>query len=187
MPIAAADIMTHRVITARPEDTVSDVARLLATNGIGAVPVCDADGHLLGMISEGDLLQPFGRQHALQRSWWLSLLAQGKDVIDSFRDYVDMDQRRARDLMKSPVITVSCETRLAEIAHLLMSHRVKRLPVVRMGKLVGIISRADLISTVARLQASSGGINRRPSRAGSHSPLSSVPANGSPNNRFRQE
>ena len=172
MPMNAADIMTRRVIAARPDDTVAEVARLLATSGISAVPVCDPDGQLLGMISEGDLLQPFGQEHALHRSWWLSLLAQGVDAVDAFREYVQMDRRRARDLMKSPVITVSADARLAEIAHLLMHHRVKRLPVVRAGKLVGIVSRADLISAVAQLQAASGRLARGPARGGSHHPLS---------------
>jgi CBS domain-containing protein len=172
MPMSAADIMTRRVITVRLDVTVAEIARVLAARGISAVPVCDSDGQLLGMISEADLLQPFGQEYTLHRSWWLSLLAQGVDVVDAFRNYVQRDSRHASDLMKSPVVTVSADAELAEVAHLLMRHRVKRLPVMRAGKLVGIVSRADVIMAVAQLRAEMGRLAHPVGRAGSHNPLS---------------
>ena len=77
MSITAADIMTTNVKTVRPEASVTEVARLLCDNNISAAPVCDAQGQVLGMISEDDLLRPVGRETATKRSWWLNLLAEG--------------------------------------------------------------------------------------------------------------
>src|SRR6185437_1788911 len=100
MTIDAASIMTRTVVSARPDDTVAQVAALLTEHEISAVPVCDKDGKLIGMLSEGDLMRPFGEENALRRSWWLGMLAEGTDLAPEFLDYVRLDRRRARDLMQ---------------------------------------------------------------------------------------
>ncbi len=69
MNLTAADIMTRTVLTAAPDDPVAKVARLLSDHKISAAPVCDEAGHLLGMVSEGDLMRPFGKDHDLKRRW----------------------------------------------------------------------------------------------------------------------
>ena len=145
----AASIMTRDVVTARPNDSVGKVAKLLSEHEISAVPVCDDDGSLLGMLSEGDLMRPFGQKNALRRDWWLTLLSEGTDLAPAFLDYVRLDNRRARDLMVTPVITATGEASVPELADLLAHHRVKRLPIVREGKLVGIVSRADIVRALA--------------------------------------
>ena len=150
MTIDAASIMTRDVVTAGPEDTVARVAALLTEHEISAVPVCDKDGKLLGMLSEGDLMQPFGQENALRRAWWLGMLAEGTDLAPEFLDYVRLDRRRAKDLMKTDVITATERSSAAEIADLLNKHKIKRVPIVRDGKLVGIVSRADLIRAMSR-------------------------------------
>jgi CBS-domain-containing membrane protein len=72
MPLNAVDIMTRKVVSARREGPVNKVAKLLSDQEISAVPVCDEHGRLLGMLSEGDLMRPFGEENALKRDWWLN-------------------------------------------------------------------------------------------------------------------
>lgn len=150
MSLVATDIMTRKVITAHPNDTVAAVARLLCDHGISAVPICDTHGGVLGMLSEGDLIRPFGKEPASKRAWWLSLLAEGTDLAPSFLECIKMENHPARDLMVTPVITASEDTTVPELADLLGRHHVKRIPIVRDGKLVGIVSRADVVRAIAR-------------------------------------
>lgn len=156
MTIDAAAIMTRRVVTVLPDDTVSTAAALLASHGISAAPVCDKDGRLLGMISEGDLLRPFGEKNRLHRSWWLSLVSAGSDMARALVAYMGSDQHRVRGLMTTPVVTAAETTSLGELADILLQYRIKRIPIVRDGKLVGVVSRADVISGFARALESSG-------------------------------
>ncbi|MBW4024046.1 MAG: CBS domain-containing protein [Proteobacteria bacterium] len=156
MSITAADIMTRDVVTARPEDPVRRVAQLLADHDISAVPICDEAGALIGMLSEGDLMRPFGQENMLKRAWWLSLLAEGTDLAPDFVDYVRMDSRLARDLMTTPVISVSATTTLVEMAGLMTDHKIKRLPILQDGKLVGMVSRSDVVRAMARAPADMG-------------------------------
>ncbi len=150
MSLTAADIMTTSVKTVRPDASVAEVARLLTDNAISAVPVCDERGHLLGMLSEGDLLRPVGKENATKRAWWLNLLAEGTDLAANFLQCIGVENQRARTLMVTPVITATTDTGVGELADLLVRHRIKRLPVVLDGKVVGIVSRADLIRAMAR-------------------------------------
>ncbi len=142
MALNAADIMTRQVVSAQPGDTVAKIAKLLSDHGISAVPICGEQGQLLGMVSEGDLMRPFGQENALRRDWWLSLLAEGTELAPAFLDYIRVDNRCARDLMVSPVITAPDNASLPALADLLAQHRIKRVPILHDGKLVGIVSRA---------------------------------------------
>jgi CBS domain-containing protein len=150
MTLTAADIMTKKVVTAHPEDTVAKVARLLSDHLISAVPVCDAEGSVLGMLSEGDLIRPFLTQNDTKRAWWLNLLAEGTDLAPSFLEFLRVENHPARELMVTPAITAAPDTPLSALADLLIRHHIKRLPVVRNGRLVGIVSRADLVHAIAR-------------------------------------
>jgi CBS domain-containing protein len=150
MSLTAADIMTTTVKTVRPDASVAEVARLLCDNKISAVPVCDDQGHALGMLSEGDLLRPVGKDSATKRAWWLNLLAEGTDRAPSFLECISVENQRARNLMVTPVIVATPDTSVPELADLLERHHIKRLPIVHDGKVVGIVSRADLIRALAR-------------------------------------
>jgi CBS domain-containing protein len=150
MTLTAADIMTTKVVTARPEDSVAKVAGLLSDHEISALPICDRHGSVLGMLSEGDLIRPFGKDPASKRAWWLNLLAEGTDLAPSFLDCIRVENHPARDLMVTPVISASPDTSVPELADLLSRHHIKRLPILRDGKLVGIVSRADLVHAIAR-------------------------------------
>ncbi len=146
----AASIMTRSVVTAHPTDTVARVARMLAEHAISAVPVCDGSGALLGMVSEGDLMRPFVETNVKRRAWWLTLLADGTDLAPEFLDYVRLDRHEVGDLMTKPVITANETASVTELAEQMVQHRIKRLPIVRGEKLVGIVSRADVIRAIAQ-------------------------------------
>ena len=150
MAITAADIMTKDVKTVRPDASVAEVARLLTESGISAVPVCNAEGEVLGMLSEGDLLSPVGQEHATRRAWWLNLLAEGTELAPSFLECISVENQRAHALMVGPPITASPDATVPELADLLVRHRIKRLPILQNGKLVGIVSRADLVRAMVR-------------------------------------
>ncbi len=118
---------------------------------ISAVPVLDASGAVVGMVSEGDLLRSTATEREKQREWWLALLAEGEPLSKDFLASIQNNtQRTARDIMSSPVMTVSEDTDLTEIGKLLTSLQIKRVPVVREGRLRGIVSRADLIRAMAQ-------------------------------------
>jgi CBS domain-containing protein len=178
MSINAASIMTRQKITTRPDSTVAEVARLLTYHDISAVPVCDADGTLLGMISEGDLMRPFGREHDLHRAWWLGVLSAGDLLAQRLADYIRQDRRHVRDLMTHPAVTAGEMTTLGEIANLLLRHRIKRVPVLRDGQLVGIVSQADLVRELALWPDAFDHEEWQPSRAGSDRPLTDVAGSG---------
>ncbi len=158
MPLDAAAVMTRTVITVGPDESVAAVARTLTEHTISAVPVVAPDGSVVGMISEGDLMRPFGQENALRREWWLNLVAEGADLSQEFLDYIRLDRHRARDLMSPTVITAAEATSVAELADLLSRHRIKRVPILRDGKLVGIVSRADIVRAVA--QGNGGAVGR---------------------------
>jgi CBS domain-containing protein len=140
------DVMTSRVITVHPDTSVEDIARRLLEHGISAVPVTEKDGTLVGIVSEGDLMRRSELGTDRRPSWWLNLLLETEERAAR---YAKTHGRLARDVMTSPVITVDEDTDLAEVAQLLEKRRVKRLPVLRDGKLVGIVSRANLLQGLA--------------------------------------
>lgn len=150
MSLTAADVMTHQVATIGPNSTIAEAAEMMSQRGISAMPVCDKDGHVLGMLSEGDLMRPFGEKFTGRREWWLSLLAEGEKLGPEFQDYVRIDRHSAADLMTTKVISAAEDTPLAHIADLLFEHKIKRVPILRDGKLVGVVSRADIVRAVAR-------------------------------------
>jgi CBS domain-containing protein len=149
----AAQVMSRQPVVAGPTMSARDVARLLVEHGISAVPVTDASGALLGIVSEGDLVRRGGVDYDERRSWWLQALAEGEDLAPEFLAYVRSGDRRVDDLMTREVVTVEETTTLPEIARRLQENRVKRVPVLREGKVVGIISRADLLRALVHEEA----------------------------------
>ncbi len=146
----AAQIMTRFLVTVLPSATMTEVAKELAQHAISGVPVCEADGKLVGIISEGDLVRPLMRSREKRREWWLRHLADGTDLAAEFLNYVKGAQSSARDLMRSDLITASETTSVADIAEIMVKNDIKRVPIVRDGKLVGMVTRADLVKTIAR-------------------------------------
>ena len=142
----AYDVMVSDVITVKLNSNVQDVAELLLANRISAVPVIDDAGNLVGMVSEGDLLRRSEADTGHERSWWLRLLI-GRETLAA--EYVKEHSRRVADIMTRGVISAEPDTPVADIATLLERHRIKRVPIVQSGKVVGIVSRANLIQALA--------------------------------------
>lgn len=142
----ARDVMSTPVISVGEDASVVDVARLLLRHGISAVPVLGADGRMLGIVSEGDLVRRVESGTEREPSWWLRMFG---DTENQVRDYAKTHGRRVTDVMTRDVTTVSEDTGLAEIAALLERHRIKRVPVMRGNELVGIVSRANLLRGLA--------------------------------------
>lgn len=136
--------MTTPAITVTAETTVEELARLLLSKQISAVPVVDAAGILIGIVSEGDLMRRKESGTERKSSWWLSLIGNEPDA--GVRAYIKTHGRRAGDVMSAQVRTVTAETPLEDIASTLEKHRIKRVPVVdEAGTVIGIISRANLL------------------------------------------
>jgi len=138
----ARDIMTKNVVSVGPDTDIREAAKSLLDHRISAAPVIDQEGSLVGIVSEGDLLRRpetgTGRRH----SWWLDLLASPREKA---LRYVKEHSRRVGDVMTRKVITVTEDTDLESIADTLEKNRIKRVPVVRDGKVIGIVSRANLM------------------------------------------
>lgn len=140
----AGSVMTRNVITVTPEMSVRAVAKIMATNHISGVPVVDDNGRLVGLVSEADLLR--GRQAAAEReASWLNMIADGEKLSPEFVDYVRTSNDMVRLVMHADVTAVAESTPLGEVAQLIVDKGVKRLPVVKDGRIVGIVSRADLV------------------------------------------
>jgi len=141
----AADVMTSNVISVRADASVGEIAEILLTNRISGVPVVDDAGDLIGIVSEGDLIHRVEVGTERRRSWWLELLS-SKQILA--HEFIKAHARKAADLMTRHVITVRPDTPLSDLASLLDKHGIKRVPVTENGKLVGIVSRANLVQAL---------------------------------------
>ena len=152
----AADVMTNEVITLGEDASMQEAAKLMAEHGISAVPVIDRENRVVGMVSEGDLLHRAETGTERRRSWWLEMVASTNQLAG---EYVKSHSGKVKDVMTRDVVSVTEETPVADIAVLLETNRIKRVPVLRGDKLAGIVSRANLVRALAMT------INERPSGA----------------------
>jgi len=123
----AAVVMTSGVITVDEDTSVQDAARLMAKHGISAVPVVDRESRVVGMVSEGDLLHRAEIGTERRRSWWLEMVASTNQLAG---EYVKSHSGSVKDVMTRDVISVTEETTVADIAILLETNRIKRVPVL---------------------------------------------------------
>jgi len=152
MPVLLArDIMTKAVVTASPDAPATEIARLLLEHHISALPIVDAGGAPVGIVSEGDIIGRSQPDRVARRDWWLEMLAEGEELSPDFLANLRAPVRRARDIMSSPVIAVGDDTDAGAIARLLIQYGIKRVPVVHEGRIVGIVSRANLLPLVAEM------------------------------------
>jgi CBS domain-containing protein len=142
----ATDVMSSPVVAATPQITVQHVARMMINHRISGVPIVEGDQQLIGIITEGDLLRRVETGTERQRSRWSERFRPNSRLA---ADYVKSHARRVADIMTRNVVTVDEFATLGEIADLMEAHRIKRVPVVHDGKLVGIVSRADLLRILA--------------------------------------
>ena len=149
----AHEIMTTDVVAVSSDTPTPEIARRLLEHRVSAAPVVDGSGMVIGMVSEGDLIGRSDADQEERRDWWLSLIAEGEALHPDFLATLRRPTVTARDVMSAPVVRVTEDTDDVEIARLLATHRIKRVPVVRDGRLVGIVSRADLLRALAAEQA----------------------------------
>lgn len=150
----ASDVMTTEVITIGPETLVRDIAKLLLEKHISGAPVIGADRRVLGIVSEGDLMRRVEGEAESKHSWWLEALSLTRDRQ---RDFVKSHGRTAKQVMTPNPITVETTAPVGEIARILEQNRIKRVPVVKDGRLVGIVSRANLLHSLAASAAEFAG------------------------------
>jgi CBS domain-containing protein len=141
----ASDIMTRDVVAVAPDTSVREVAQLMVEHHISGVPVIDRD-KLVGIITENDLLRRVEIGTEKTRPRWLQFLTSDDTLL---AEYVQAHSRLARDVMSERVVTVPADAAIAKVAELMESHHVKRLPVVERGRMVGIVSRANLVQALA--------------------------------------
>ncbi|NGM20962.1 CBS domain-containing protein [Roseomonas stagni] len=140
----AKDLMTTTVVTVAPEARLADVAHLLADRGISAVPVLGPGGEVQGIVTEADLVRQLASEPAGRpRGWFRALLTQR--AADTAKGFARLHGQRARDVMTTELVAVEEDTPSEQIAQLMEERGVKRVPVLRDGKLVGVVSRADLL------------------------------------------
>lgn len=138
----AKDVMTTSLVTARPDTPIRDLAELMLQHRISGIPIVDDDQHILGIVSEGDLMRRPESDTDRRASWWLEAVF---SVRDKAEDYIKTHGVKAGDVMTRDVLTAADDMPVRDVARLLEEHRIKRVPVERDGKLVGIISRANLL------------------------------------------
>ena len=141
----AADVMTRGAFTATAESTVEDAARLMLSHRISGLPVVDASGALVGMLTEGDLLRRAEIGTERRHSRWVELLLGPGRLA---HDYVQTHAGKVGAVMTREVVSIAPDTPLDAAVALMEKHRVKRLPVLENGRLVGILSRANLLAAL---------------------------------------
>jgi CBS domain-containing protein len=142
----AIDVMVRDVVTVRPDTDVADAIKLLAEHDVSALPVLDTAGNLVGMLSEADLIHRVEIGTEKHRPWWVEAVTGASTLAEEF---AKSHGKNVGEVMSGGVISVSEDTPLSEIATVLERHRIKRVPVVKDGKLVGVVSRSNLIQALA--------------------------------------
>ncbi len=139
----ARDVMTRDVVSATGDTPLRKIAAILLEQHISSLPVVDGSGAPIGIISEADLIGRRGAEPEARQHWWLAVLAEGEEVNPDL--LASFNYPTAYDMMSTPVISVSEDANLREIAEILTTRRINRVPVVQDGRIVGIVSRGDLV------------------------------------------
>jgi CBS domain-containing protein len=146
-----SDIMTRKVVSVSPEASIVDAIQLMLKKHISGLPVIDQDGRLVGIVSEGDFLRRPETGTERKPSVWLNAFFGPSEFAEA---YVRSHGSKVLEVMSANPITVDERMPLDQVVHLMETHHVKRLPVVRRGKVVGIVTRADLMLALASLHRS---------------------------------
>ncbi|WP_372618991.1 CBS domain-containing protein [Falsiroseomonas sp.] len=152
--LRARDVMTTGGVTVAPETPVAAVARMFADRGLSAATVTDASGTLLGIVTESDLIRRLADEDD-QPSGWLARLFDGP--FSRAERYARSHGVYASELMTTPVVTVGPEEGVAHVARLMEEHHIRRIPVAEDGRLLGLISRSDLVRALVAQQPTPAG------------------------------
>ena len=142
----AKDVMTHCVVSIAPDAPILEAIGRMISHQVSGMPVIDADGKLAGMITEGDFLHRAETHTEAPQRRWLELLL---GPVSPAEEYSRSHGRIVRDVMSPNVITVDAEAPLGEVVRLMEENAIKRIPVTADGRVVGIVSRADLMAALA--------------------------------------
>lgn len=144
----ARDVMATNVLTVTPDTPIKRIADVLLEHAISAVPVVQGDTPV-GMVSEGDLVMPRASRMAVRRNRLLRCLVGSIGGGEGCGPLSD-PKLTAKDIMSAPVITSSDDSSVEEVLELMIENGIKRVPILRGGRLVGLVSRADLVRALAR-------------------------------------
>jgi len=147
-----SDYMTRRVVSVAPDTSLIVAAKLMLDHKISGLPVVDADGHVVGIVSEHDLLRQRDGDHQ-QRPHWLQLMTESAGLNG---ERTQFRERKVSEVMTPTPVTIGANSSLEDACRLIEERGIKRLPVVLNGKLVGIIARADLVGALAKTMAVGG-------------------------------
>lgn len=153
----AMDVMVRDVVTVKADDDVSHAVKLLAEHDVSALPVVDEAGTVVGVLSESDLMRREEIGTGKHRPWWLEAVMPSSVLA---HDFAKEHGRKVAEVMTDDVISAGEETPVGEIANLLEKHRIKRVPILRDGRLVGIVSRSNLIQALATAPVGEGADSR---------------------------
>ena len=142
----ASDIMVRDVVTARPDTKVADALKLMGDHDVSALPVVDDQGRLIGIISESDLIHRAEIGTEKHRPWWLEAVSGAAACAE---DFAKSHGKTVDEVMTADVVSAGEDAPLSDIAALMERKRIKRVPILRNGKLVGVVSRSNLVQAVA--------------------------------------
>ena len=145
----ALDIMTRDVVTVAPDKPIHEIATLMVAKNVSGIPVVGDGGKLLGMISQSDLLHRAEVGTERKRKWWFRMFADSDALA---RDFVKAHGHTANDVMTRYIVSVREDADLRDVADILDKHKIKRVPVVNEGRLVGIVTRGDLVRALTLSQ-----------------------------------
>jgi CBS domain-containing protein len=146
--LTARDVMSSKLVSISPDVNVQIAANLMLKRKVSALLVLDRKRRLLGICSEGDLVHRIELGSRKKGSWWLNLITRDRDMA---RDYARAFGRRVSDAMTRNVVSVEPKTPLSSIVSLMDQHKIKRVPVVEDGRVVGVVARADLLTALVRV------------------------------------
>lgn len=141
----AEEIMTRDVAVLRPETPIVEAARLFAERGISGAPVVDAEGRLVGVVSESDLMHRIAAAGARPPGWLGGIFA---DAAAQAREYARAHGRSVQDVMTTDPLSLGPDVPVERVARLLEEKGIRRVPIVAAGRLLGVVSRADLLKAV---------------------------------------
>lgn len=147
--VTASDLMARDVIAVHPETSLLQAVKLMVQHKVSGLPVVDDDNHVVGMMTEGDLVR-WHEGYTEKQSRWLEMLAEGEELGSSFVQAVHAERHKVKAAMTPDVAVVAEMTPAREIASLMHARNIKRVPVLRDGKLVGIVARSDLVRALAQ-------------------------------------
>jgi CBS domain-containing protein len=146
--VKVSDVMTRQVISVAPDASVQQAVQLMLQNRISGLPVVDAAGHLVGVVTEGDFLRRVETGTQRKRPRWLEFITGPGSLAG---EYVHTHGRRVDEVMTAEPVTISEDADLDDVVRLMEKRRIKRVPVVRGDTMVGIVSRANLLHALASL------------------------------------